>query len=413
VCFAHLLFLIVGKQVDTFKHPIAADANTNKCMTLVSKQGSQPARELNLESETTEQLSSFLFGLQSLLNKGGRNVMVDEASAPSGQQRLAGAGAGGAPPPRPPAAKRFSIMSANPADLERSRYKNFKKGLLALPQDVNLRTMTEGRDFYVWEVDDITGRVYKKLQHVYYVSEADTATASGGGQKLRLGAFYWNDVGKKEMHPTRRMVIGDLTDVFVGKQTVIMNDPAASSANSKCCVTFVDSASRQLNLEAMSPELANTFLAGVNGVLTAASCQVVLEESKPAGGDAGKAVGGVAKKSKRYSILAPPSLPGVNTSDPSAVAMGHADGVLGGKTASGPKQTVLGVATHEAITAMSEGRRYIRWSRASNDSAVVKNVVTLFYVKESHSLFWAQPGSRAQDPRSQLKFDELTDVFRK
>lgn len=176
-----------------------------KCISLIDNRKQQ----LNLESDTTEQLSSFLFGLQSLLNKGGRAVMVDETEQRSPQ--AASSSSSVAAPSAASAkksARRFSIMSAE--NIDKSRYANFKRGLLALPADVNLRTVTEGRDFFVWEVDETTGRVFKQMQHVFYVSEANS-----GNPPLRLGAFYWNNVGvSKECNPTRRLLLGELTDVF-------------------------------------------------------------------------------------------------------------------------------------------------------------------------------------------------------
>ena len=171
--------------------------------------------------------------------------------------------------------------------------------------------MCEGRDFYVWPVDEASGRVSTQLQHVYYVSEAQ----GGRRNRLRLGAFYYNDVGKKETAPARRFILGDLTDVFVGRQTAVLTDPAAAGANPKCCVTFVTSGGKQLNLEALSAEQCNTFLAGVNSVLTGNGLTVVLEESKRVS-ENGKA----GKKTKRFSIMAPTSLVGVNTGDPRSVA---------------------------------------------------------------------------------------------
>lgn len=207
----------LGKQTDIFKSSAATAADPAKCISLLDSKQS-----LNLESDTTEQLSSFLFGLQSLLNKGGRDVMVDtnqeEAAAGPASPKAASASSSSSSAKKP-VSKRFSIMTSNVADIEKSRYANFRRALLALPEDENLSMMSEGRDFYVWQVDEVSGRVSKSLQHVYYVSEAASA-ATAGAATLKLGALYYNDVGKKETNPARRMVIGELTDVFVGKSVL-------------------------------------------------------------------------------------------------------------------------------------------------------------------------------------------------
>jgi hypothetical protein len=185
----------------------ASDAKDSMCISLLAGGVS-----LNLEASSTEQLSSFLFGLQSLLNKGGRDVMVDQATAskPSGAKDDAAASSGASSKRQ----KRFSIVSANPtaAELESSRYAGFKRALLALPPQENLRLMSEGRDFYLWRAEEATGRVERALQHVYFVSAEESAR--NGGQVLRLGALFHNDVGKKENQPTKRLIIADLTDVF-------------------------------------------------------------------------------------------------------------------------------------------------------------------------------------------------------
>ena len=182
----------------------------------------------------------------------------------------------------------------------------------------------------------------------------------------------------------------------------MMSDVAAQSANPKCCVTLVAAGGKQLNLEAMSPELANTFLAAINGILTGNGMQVVLEDAKGAA-EATKA----GKKSKRFSICAAPSLPGVNMADPTAVAIANSGSRTGGVQ---QKQTVLGVASTEAVAALEEGRRFVRYSQAAN-GPVVKSVCTVFYVQASHALYWCQPGSRTQDPKACLQIAQLADVF--
>ena len=54
----------MGKQTELFKNPIAAGFKDAKCISLIDRK-----QTLNLVSDTTEQLSSLLFGLQSLENK--------------------------------------------------------------------------------------------------------------------------------------------------------------------------------------------------------------------------------------------------------------------------------------------------------------------------------------------------------
>lgn len=404
--------------------------------------------------------------MRSLLNKGGRDVMVDQTDTKSPAPSPTSASAS-APKAAKAAPRRFSIMSAtaSASDLEKSRYANFKRALLALPPSDTMRLMHEGRDFYVWTVDDATGRVFRQMQHVYFVSAASQsqpeADADAADPALKLGSLYWNAVGRKENDPKRRLLISQLTDVYVGtycctptptpchaaldldslndltwtrrssfsrsslfcffvlsasfvcgrvsaapaflptgKQTAVLADPAAAGANAKCCVTLATSTGQQLNLESMTAESANSFLSGINSVLTGNGMQVVLEDAKTAGettsGKALVANGGAAvpgpglpgssRAAKRFSILGAPSLPGVNMSDPRAVAIANADGVAGvagSASSAGKQRTVLGVATHEAVAAMAEGRRFTRYSIDRSGKAA-KQTVTLFYVKDLH-----------------------------
>lgn len=55
-----------GKQTSNLKHTSAADAPDAQCISLVDAAGT-----LDLEADTTEQLSSFLFGLQSSVRERG------------------------------------------------------------------------------------------------------------------------------------------------------------------------------------------------------------------------------------------------------------------------------------------------------------------------------------------------------
>lgn len=160
---------------------------------------------------------------RSLLNKGGRDVMVDQTDsqspAPSPTAASASASATAAPAvakASKAAPRRFSIMTAAPSagDLEKSRFGNFKRALLALPPSDTMRLMCEGRDFYVWQADAATGRVFRQMQHVYFVPAAPEQI---GDPTLKLGALYWNAVGRKEDDPVRKLLISQLTDVYVGQ----------------------------------------------------------------------------------------------------------------------------------------------------------------------------------------------------
>jgi hypothetical protein len=153
------------------------------------------------------------------------------------------------------------------------------------------------------------------------------------------------------------------------RQTSVLTDPAASAANAKCCVTFVQAGGKQLNLEALSAEQCNAFLAGINSVLTGNGLQVVLEESKTVSetANAGKT------KSKRFSIMAS-SIAGLPKTAHETVM-----GLNVNK-----RQSLLHLSTSDTISMMTDGRRFYRYFTSGLGGGVHKELVTVFFVKEKN-----------------------------
>lgn len=197
-----------GKQ--TFIMNAAEGAVATKCVSLIGTGGS-----VDLEAETNEQLSAFMFGLQGLLNQGGRGVVVDE------KEEAAAAPAAAAPSAAKKAPnRRFSILAPNSLEtVDQSRHAGFKKAVLSLPADQNLQAMESGHTAEVFTNDAAHGGVLvRNTQHVWF---------QGAKQ---FGSICWSDsIKDRTVRKEKEMNLQTLTDVF-GSFT----DAAPSSARVDC-----------------------------------------------------------------------------------------------------------------------------------------------------------------------------------
>lgn len=191
------------------KAPGAENAAPSRCVSLIGGDSS-----VDLEAETNEQLSAFMFGLQGLLTSGGREVVVDENAEAAEAARLAsqghrssGGGAGGAAPKQP--ARRFSILGSSLAGVEHSRHAHFKKAVLALPAEQSTQSMESGHTAAVFTFDHAShgGALVRNTQHVWFQSE-------GPG---RFGLVCWSDsIKDRTVRADKSIDLKAVTDVYVG-----------------------------------------------------------------------------------------------------------------------------------------------------------------------------------------------------
>lgn len=162
-------------------------------MSLVGKTSS-----LDLEAETNEQLSAFMFGLQGLLTAGGRDVVVDEAE----EERQAAAAAA-APAVSAPkrGGKRFSILGTSLENIEQSRHANFKKTILSLPADQNLQAMQTGHAVTIFSIDPVSQQVQKSSGFAWFQAVP--------GQKF--GSICW---GQEKNRADKQIDLAKVTDVY-------------------------------------------------------------------------------------------------------------------------------------------------------------------------------------------------------
>lgn len=176
----------------------AEGAVATKCVSLIGTGGS-----VDLEAETNEQLSAFIWGLNSLLNSTGRGVVVDE------KEEAAAAAAALSAGPAKKANRRFSILAPNSLEtVDQSRHAGFKKAVLSLPADQNLQAMESGHTAEVFTNDASHGGVLvRNTQHVWFQ-----------GAKL-FGSICWSDsIKDRTVRADKQMSLQQLTDVY-GKWT--------------------------------------------------------------------------------------------------------------------------------------------------------------------------------------------------
>jgi hypothetical protein len=164
-----------------------------------------------VQAETNDQLSSFMFGLQGLLSTSGRDVVVDEhaealEAAKLAQQESHTAGsAAAAADKRSGNTRRFSILESKIEDVDQeSRHAHFKRTVLSLPADQNLRAMESGHTAELFTFDAAQGgALVKNTQHVWFQTAKE------------FGSICWSDsIKNRNVKAEKEMPIASITDVF-------------------------------------------------------------------------------------------------------------------------------------------------------------------------------------------------------
>jgi hypothetical protein len=401
----------LGRSAGVFKtNPReTGHVQTNRAISLRSKGHGGAAVFLDLEADSVEALSAFLYGLQTVLSKSGKHCYVDTDN--SNQQagaRHSGGGAGHAGGVGAGAGKRFSILGSSLEGVEASRHAHFKKSLLTLPGDETVRLMTSGSEFTVYYIDPASGVASKARMHVFYAPAQ--------------AALFYCEPGMRTMDNKRKISLHALKDIFCGKVSRILKLPIAAAAEKGRCVTLASSGA-ELNLEADSVEQMTALLSGLNYLLNSNGMQVLIDDSAAASAASASAAGadgaagaGSSQRGggeRRYSIMPyskPAELP--RTAQETMLAL---------------VQGTLSPAATEAnnvrttINMMAQGRRFVRYTLSKPASAgastsasgdIHKSVVNLFYSKSNNALYWCAPTVRSMDDASSsIKLSNLRRVL--
>jgi hypothetical protein len=175
-----------GKQTPALKSSLGAGAASNKCLSLLTRQG----HHLELEAETVESVSAWLYGIQTVLSKAGKACYVDTDTANKPVQAATARG------------KRFSVMGATLEGVEGSRHANFKRAILSIPREETLRLLTNGSEFWLYALDrDHPGAApTRTLVHLFYVPNTS--------------ALCWSEPGTRKIDVKRSISVHAIRDLY-------------------------------------------------------------------------------------------------------------------------------------------------------------------------------------------------------
>jgi hypothetical protein len=370
-----------------------------------------------------------MFGLQSLLSKQGRDVVVDEAAEALEAQKQAArmgvpvsalptaTGLGGSKNIAP-ANRRFSILGSDLASVDpKSAHAHFKKTVLSLPADQNIQAMESGHTAVVFSNEGGTtaGALTKHTQHVWFQTFRDAA-------KEGFGALAWSDsIKDRTLRPEKSLALRNLTDVFVGKQyQPVFTQPITASADESRCLSLV-AGTQQVSFEFESVQTLTLYIAGISHVLNSNGLVVQLESDEPSAAAAAAPAASVAAASsseapssvkkgagRRYSVAQ------INTMADLPSHQHHPHELAHQMAARRP--TLMALSAASTLLLMEEGREFARY--VSRGGEVVKESALVFFQPgtgsaptEQDALFWARPGQRVPQADQRIRIAEITDIY--
>jgi hypothetical protein len=418
----YLKTVLLKKNTATFQHPSLQDVNKHRCFSLVAslpENGENKVAELNIELDSQEQVSAWLFGVYSLVTKGGMDAVLDEPSkvgsgrgkrfsivAPKSTSTLAPVAEAPGPTPND------ATSVASPATL--------KNVLSSGSTEDAVHIMETGTEFQSYE----NGAAGVNIRTILLFYAAD---------ETKLGSIYWCVSGTKKVRSAHRSIpLHEITDICpyphtashcalrvcvdvdvshklvlflsvrpllsrvlslvsadTGKQTRTFTAPESSSAVEELCWSIIGKHD-MLNLEASTKPDMTTWLFGVNKLIVRSGKKMVLEE-----GAAPSKVGKENKMGKRrFSVkpgagaqLAPPP-----TKPDSAATAGQ----------------LLAMAD---CPLLYEGHVFTCY--IEKGGVIVRSKQFVFYSNEGGGarICWCAPGFRVESELNQIKLKSLTDVY--
>lgn len=339
--------LVIGKQTKAFRNSLHAEkADENCCVSLIGEGG----KEVNLEARNTEQLVAFLWGLNSILATSGKTVGRAEAVGTN--------------------VPRFTVYDADktPADAANGATEERQETFLSLPFAEIVAMMIKGGNFTAYVEGGSPGHVIKRSIFLFY-SPTDG----------KAGTFFWCEPGKREIDPRRRLPLSEVTDIFLGKQTAVLENEAAQNAPEDRCFSIITPRT-SLHLSGESGEQVTAWLYSLDTVLSSSGKKFVLdadamqdETNEP--------------QPRRFTV--------VNQS-----------------TAVLPRSKVPVQQTESAaVKEMTNGCDLVSYENASNP---IRRPLFFFYqpaVGKYGSIFWCERGERVESPSNCIPLHTVTDVF--
>jgi len=371
--------VFVGKQTAIFSSGLRSDeARATLCVSLVA--GKENKLELNLEAQTSVQLTAWLFGIHSLLYAHGKKAVLEQTADTETRHFYV--------------LDRHAHVSVDVLqtddDLETDGYQRPSgvpdssaslisqlatqdETILSISPNETIRMMTNGRVFTM-----VTETHCQEVLLFY-------APSLGSD----LGTLFWCDAkGPRKEVEGQSLPLDLITDIFLGSQSAAFRAPHGQVFPDHLCVTMI-AGSRQvsLNLTCSSEAQMSAWMFGVNRLL-AGRKKILLDESRS------------GQFSRSFSVL-----PGVNEDedDPDF----------------DPKQPYQPYANKasNAVLLMTAGVECLQHTPNPNDATGTPVVTPVFLFYEPTrgkfgSLFWGPRNiGRKPDKARRLQLHTITDLF--
>ena len=226
----HITDVFLGKKTPELLSVEGIFANSDHCLSIMSRKTS-----LHMEFKTQQLRDAWLIGIKNAYAAAGRPVKESK-------------------PGEAPGTRITTIISSA------------KK-----PEAVKVSpVLIEGRPFVRYQ--HLNGAVKKKRIHLWLV-KADSA----------LGTLYWEDMvpaGQKQplaKKPDACIPVDKISDVYIGKQTPLFQQPELSSVPVDCCLSIA-SKEITLDLAAKYPRDRKEWLTAIHTVFLSSGRKVVENE---------------------------------------------------------------------------------------------------------------------------------------
>ena len=234
----------VGLGTPSFKLLSASQAGSpSHCFSLTLRSG----RNFDLEAVSEPERNSWLAGLKVALTSGMGKKVVE-----TGEPLRPAPGAAGAPTVTP--SRRMSFLPGASAPLKSA----IGRTGLALSGADLYRLLLEGRGFTAFSTDN---KGLTRSQRVWVFFRPDeSASNKAAGVAGKTGALCWVPLPEGQAAPQGEpqvqagcfIKMGEITDIFLGKQVLVMQSALAASAPANCCLSILSSLN-SLNIQAASP----------------------------------------------------------------------------------------------------------------------------------------------------------------
>lgn len=305
--------VFLGKVSRAFMTSKARKADASCCISFRWKD-----RTLDLEASSPEQLSSWLFGINTILDRCGRTVnetpsLLPVADLSSAKDEVNGNGAR--------STAYHKLQQSLPGDSENSGDDRSLSSLgprhLAFTKTNKLRSKMpfsankiEEEGWNSPDAQDHINFVCTGVPMCIYIMRSGKIRrakvllwyAPGSHPKVP-GSLFWGPPRDGPLpDPARVIHLADVSDIFLGKVTSVFRSPLASTALESRCFSLLTKTNTEFSFEADTAHDLNRFIFGLNTVLSAGGMRVVqrMNSTPTTSSDPLPAT----KPSRRFTILA-------------------------------------------------------------------------------------------------------------